>query len=174
LPLALRYESIVAKTGASGSMEDAQELLASAYLRNGDAESALQAAREARNLGPFQASVYRLLSDALLASGHAEGSAVALFEGALLTSDQTLRARLVDLYRGGLDSEGCALVAGPSGPAINPRCGAVRRQICSAAPEALQSLAKAGRQDELRSLKITLIQDSGCSAATLNEAAPQE
>jgi hypothetical protein len=168
LPLALRYASIFAKTGAGGSSEDVQELLAAAWLRNGDTGKAYQAAEAARDLAPLKPGVYRQLSDVLLASGRADDAAVALVEGALVTSDPVLRARLLELYRSGLDRQGCALVAGPNGPAINPRCDIVRQHLCSAAPRALRSLASAGREDAVRELKVSLVRDSGCSAAALN------
>jgi protein O-mannosyl-transferase len=172
LPLALRYASLAAKSGISGSIEDAQELLAELYLRSGDAEKALQSAQVARSFAPFKSSIYRLMSDVLVGSGRDEDAAVALFEGVLLTSDPVLRVRLINLYRGGLDSEGCALLSGPKGPAINPQCGMVRQQICRAAPTAVRALAEAGRGDELRALKTTLVRDSGCSAAALDRVAP--
>jgi hypothetical protein len=48
----------------------------------------------------------------------------------------------------------------------------VRQQICRAAPTAVRALAEAGRGDELRALKTTLVRDSGCSAAALDRVAP--
>lgn len=164
LPLALRYASIVDKTGASRSREDVEELLSALYLRTGDTDKALQAAQAAQRLDPFKPAIYRQISDVLMSSGRADDAAVALVEGSLVTSDPLLRARLLDLYRGGLDSQGCALIPGPNGPAISPQCNMVRRHICGAAPEALRTLADAGRQDAMRALSAGLLQDSGCAA----------
>jgi hypothetical protein len=48
LPLALRYASIAAKFGASGTKDDALELLAELYLRAGDAEKARSSRRRRR------------------------------------------------------------------------------------------------------------------------------
>jgi tetratricopeptide (TPR) repeat protein len=172
LPLILRYASIVAKVGTSGGIEDAQELLAAAYLRAGDSGKAFQAAQAARDLAPLKPGVYREMSDVLRASGRADDAAVALFEGVLVTSDPVLRARLALLYRSGLDREGCALIAGPNGPAINQECDIVRQNLCRAAPGALRTLAGAGRQDLVRQLKVSLVQDSGCSATALNQVEP--
>jgi len=168
LPLALRCESIVSQAGVGDSVEDAQELLAAAWLRAGDTAKAYQAAEAARQLEPLKPEVYRQISDVLLASGRAEDAAVALIEGSLVTADQTLRARVLELYRAGLDREGCALIAGPNRPAINPQCGMVRRQLCQAAPGAIRTLAAAGRKDAARKLEISLVRASGCSAAALN------
>jgi hypothetical protein len=75
----------------------------------------------------------------------------------------------LELYRGGLDRGGCALVSGPNGPAINPQCKLVRDHLCRAAPEALRTLAAAGRTDAVRTLSASLMRDSGCSAAGLNQ-----
>ena len=165
LPLALRYASIIVKSGAGGTLADARELLAGVYLRAGDTESALRSAQEAGSLDPFRPGTYRLKSDALLGSGRAEDAAVTLYEGILVTSDPALRRRLLDLYSYShvLNSGGCALLAGPNGPAINPRCSTVRQQICRAAPGALRTLANAGREDAKRALAATLVQDSGCN-----------
>jgi len=165
LPLALRFASIVDKTGASRSMEDVQELLAAAYLRTGNTGKALQAVQAAQHLDPFKPAIYRQLSDVLMASGRADDAAVALIEGAFVTSDPVLRTRLMDLYRGGLDREGCALIPGPNGPAINPKCNIVRQHMCQAVPGALRTLAEAGRQDAVRALSDGLVRDSGCSQA---------
>jgi hypothetical protein len=75
----------------------------------------------------------------------------------------------LELYRGGLDSSGCALVSGPNGPAINPQCKMVREHLCRAAPGALRTLAGAGRTDAVTALRASLVRDSGCSAAALNQ-----
>jgi tetratricopeptide (TPR) repeat protein len=168
LALALRFASIV-KSGAGGTMEDAQELLGSAYLRIGDTEKAWQAVQEAQRLEPFKSVLYRQMADVLMASGRVDDAAVALVEGSLVTSDPALRERLLYLYRSGLDSSGCALVSGPNGPAINPQCNIVRRHLCRAAPGALRTLAGAGRTDVVRALSASLVRDSGCSAAALNQ-----
>jgi tetratricopeptide (TPR) repeat protein len=168
LPLALRFTSIVVKSGTGGTMEDAQELLAAVYLRNGDTEQALQAVQAAQRLEPFKSALYRQMADVLMASGRDDDAAVALVEGSLVTSDPVLRERLLELYRSGLDGSGCALVSGPNGPAINPQCNMVRQHLCRAAPRALRTLAGAGRTDAARALSASLVRDSGCSAAALN------
>jgi hypothetical protein len=162
LPLALRCASIAAKTGAAGSLEDVQELLAGAYRRLGDTGKAYQMAQAARDRNPLVPGVYRQLSDALLASGRPEDAAVALVEGGLVTNDPALRARLLELYRAGLDREGCALVAGPRGPAINPQCPMVRQHLCRAAPGALRTLSAAGHPALVASLRASLSEE-GCS-----------
>jgi len=39
---------------------------------------------------------------------------------------------LLDLYRGGVDSKGCAAMNGPHGPTLNPSCEIVMRDLCQA------------------------------------------
>jgi hypothetical protein len=140
-----------------------------AYLRIGGTEKAWQAVQAEQRREPFKSVLYRQMADVLMASGRVDDAAVALVEGSLVTSDPALRERLLYLYRSGLDSSRCALVSGPNGPALNPQCNIVRQHLCRAAPEALRMLAGAGRIDAVRALSASLMRDSGCSAATLNQ-----
>lgn len=161
LRLALRFASIVVKSGTGGTMEDTQELLGAAYLRIGDTGKAWQAVQAAQRLEPFKSVLYRQMADVLMASGRVDDAAVALVQGSLVTSDLALRERLLYLYRNGLDSAGCALVSGPNGPALNPQCSIVRQHLCRAAPEALRTLGGAGRMDAVRALSASMVRDSG-------------
>jgi hypothetical protein len=83
-------------------------------------------------------------------------------EGVLLTSDQSLRMDLLDLYRHGVDSQNCATVPGPNGLAINPSCAMVHRHICQAAAEAIQLSLTIGRRDIAESLRHSAAGQLGC------------
>jgi tetratricopeptide (TPR) repeat protein len=111
-------------------------VLASAYLRLGEADKALPAAMQARTINPASTEVYAELANAYLAQKRGEEAAMALAEGMFATSDQGLRNDLVALYRSGLDIKGCAVVAGPRGPALNPGCEMVHRDLCAGAQRA--------------------------------------
>ena len=114
-------------------------LLASAYLRLGDSAQALSAAMHARAIDPANVEVYGDLADAYLAQSRGEDAAIALAQGMFATSNGMLRADLLKLYQSGLDPKGCAVISGPRGPALNPACDIVRRDLCAAATQAHRS-----------------------------------
>jgi len=115
-------------------------ILASAYLRMHEADQALEQATRARTIDPNNAEVYTQIADADLLKQRGEDAAIALAQGMFATSDPGLRQDLLKLYQSGLDSKGCAVVAGPRGPALNPSCEIVRRDLC-------EGTTRAGRQD---------------------------
>jgi tetratricopeptide (TPR) repeat protein len=125
---------------------DAYRLVASAHLRLRDGEHALAPAIEARVINPSNVEAYTEIADAYLAQGRGEDAAVALAEGMFATGDGSLRADLLKLYQSGVDEAGCAVVPGPRGPALNPLCAIVRRNLCAAT-------ARAHRQDLWRELQ---------------------
>ena len=102
---------------------------------------------------------YRRLAAAYVAAGRADDAGVTLAEGALVTSDAGLRRALMDLYRSGLDAEGCATTTGPYGAAMNPSCGIVHRHMCTGAGRAIEVYRQMGRMD--------LVEKTGAEAASL-------
>ncbi len=111
-------------------------ILASAYLRLGEAERALPPAMQARTINPSNTEAYGEIADAYLAQKRGEEAAIALAEGMFATSDPALRRDLLAVYRSGVDTKGCAIVPGPNGPALNPSCEIVRRDLCAGAARA--------------------------------------
>jgi hypothetical protein len=120
------------KSPVPASAADGYRTLASAYLHLGRAPQALAAAIEAQAIDPANTGVYEEIADADLAQARGEDAAVALAEGMFATGDHTLLAELLKLYQSGVDSKGCAVVAGPHGPTLNPACEIVRRDLCQA------------------------------------------
>jgi len=76
------------------------------------------------------------LADAYVAQSRGEDAAIALAQGMFATGDGNLRSDLLKLYQSGVDTAGCAVVAGPRGPALNPQCDMVRRDLCAGAERA--------------------------------------
>jgi hypothetical protein len=76
--------------------------------------------------------VYEEIADADLAQEPGEDAAVALAEGVFATGDNNLLAELLRLYQSGVDSNGCAVVVGPRGPALNPSGEIAPRDLCEA------------------------------------------
>ncbi len=128
------------QTPAPASQAEAYRALASAYLHLERPADALQAASEARAIDPGNAGVYEQLADSYLRLDRGEDAAIALAQGLLATGSQNLRAVLMKLYQSGVDEQGCAVVPGPRGPALNPSCAVVHRDLCEA-------IARAGRAD---------------------------
>jgi tetratricopeptide (TPR) repeat protein len=129
----------IAIEGASRDRPVAAEshrLLATAYLRLHQAGQALAAATQARALDPLNVDVYGEIADAYLAESRGEDAAIALAEGMFATGDSSLRNDLLKLYQSGIDAAGCAVVSGPRGPALNPQCAIVRRDLCAGAERA--------------------------------------
>ncbi|HEX4808441.1 MAG TPA: hypothetical protein VH325_05900 [Bryobacteraceae bacterium] len=114
------------------SAADAYRILASAYLRLVQPELALSAAMHARTIDPRNVEGYREIADAYLSQQRGEDAAIALAEGMFATSDRGLREDLLKLYQQGvIDGSGCAVMPGPRGPALNPTCELVRRDLCA-------------------------------------------
>ena len=170
--MAANYERLVATERARGheapqrdqaKFAELERSISDAQLRLNDPSKALDAAANALEMDPLNAQRYRQLATSLLASGRADEAAVALVEGAFVTSDPTLRQDLLSLYQQGLDTKGCATVPGPNGPAINPSCEIVRRHTCAAAAATIPVYLRVGRRDLAELLKDSVSRDFGCS-----------
>jgi hypothetical protein len=144
--------------------------MSTAYLRLGDAQKALDAAEQGRKLDPANPDVYLQLSAVHLAGKRAEDAAITLMEGVLVTKDPGLRAELVNLYRNGLDTKGCALMPGADGPALNPLCEAVHRHLCAASAGTIHIRLESGRRDLAEDMRSSALRDFGCPAGPLDQA----
>jgi len=134
------YRKALDLLGRSGVDSDGEMQKAELYLRLGDREKAMDAAVRSRALNPASADVYRLIAGLEVDAGHDEDAVVALMEGVLVSRDAGLTQKLAELYRSGLDPQGCAITAQG---ALNPRCPAVQRQLCDAIKE-IEKLPKHG------------------------------
>ena len=136
--IAIEQASRLARTHGTDASEppnaaEGYRILATAYLRVGNAGQALSAATHAQTVDPANVEVYGEVADAYLAQSRGEDAAIALAQGMFATSNGLLRADLLKLYQSGVDSKGCAVISGPRGPALNPACDIVRRDLCTAA-----------------------------------------
>jgi len=168
----LREEGKSAKLLGASPNDDLYRLLSMAYLRLGDGDKAFDAAVEARKHEPLSPPVYTQLAQVLSAGGQPEDAATALMEGMLLTSDFGLRQQLLDLYRSGTGDYACAAINGPNGPAINPKCAVVHRNLCEASVDAIRIRLDTGRSDLAAELKQSFLNDYGCPPEPLNQVLP--
>jgi hypothetical protein len=148
---------------------DAYLLLSAAYFQSGDANQAADAAAHGRALDPLNPQLYRQMADIAASAGRLDDAAIALVEGAFITSDKSLRQALVELYRTAMGPRSCALISGPNGPAINPACGIVHVHVCASAAPVVQTLAGAKQGDLAQTRKKMFIQQFGCPNAPLDE-----
>jgi tetratricopeptide (TPR) repeat protein len=138
------------------NVADLERSISTVELRLGDVSQAVERATAAQRLAPTTVEGYRQLSAAYLAAGRIDDAAVALVVGTIVTGDTGLRRELIDLYRGGLDTKGCATTPGPYGPAMNPSCGIVRRHMCMAAAQVLPLYGQMGRGDLIEKTKLAV------------------
>ncbi len=141
---------------------DGQRMLSAALLHSDDRAGAIDAARLALTREPFNAVNYRTAAAALVKAGRLDDAAVMLSLGVMLTGNADLRAASLDLYRAGLDSEGCAITTRAGAAFLNPQCAVVRRHICAAAAEAIKIQGAAGRRDLADAIQKSVVVDLGC------------
>ena len=152
--------------------DDIYRLLSAVHLRLGDRDKAFDRAIEARNRDPLNPAMYSQVGQVLSAAGQPEQAATALLVGMLVTSDMGLRQQVIELYRAGLDQQGCAIVAGPNGPAINPACALVHRNLCDASADAIRIQVKTGHAAIAATLKKSFLQEYRCPPGPILEALP--
>ena len=149
-------------------MADAYLMLSAAYNQIGDATRAAEAATQAGMLNPMSPQLYQQRAAAAVSAGRMDDAAVALVEGAFITSDKSLRQALVELYTSGMGPKSCALVSGAGGPAINPTCPIVHRHVCTASAAVVRTLAAAQQAELAATRKKMFIEQFGCPKEQLD------
>ncbi len=168
----LRFLAVEAAIAPARSQADAYLMLSTAYRALGENTLAQDAAAHAHGGDPLSPQMYRAMADAAASAGKLDDAAIALVEGAFVTSDKTLRQDLVELYRRAMDPGSCVLTQGPNGPAINPACPAVHAHVCTASAYVVRTLAAAQQNELARTRKTMFVQQFGCPRGPLDEALP--
>ncbi len=137
-------------------------MLSAALVQLDEGASAVDAARLALQREPFNAANYRAAAAALIQARRFDEAAVVLTTGVMVTGNPDLRAASLDLYRGGLDTDGCAVSANAGAPVLNPECPVVRRHICAAAVDAITIQQAAGRGELAGVIQQSVIVAFGC------------
>jgi protein O-mannosyl-transferase len=158
---------------APSSNDDVFRLLSVAYLRMGNGDASFETAAEGRKQDPLNPEAYSQMAEVLKSVGDNYQAATVLMQGMLVTSDLELRKQLIDLYGQGLDQQHCAVTNGPNGPAINPSCALVRKQLCEVSADTVSIALFAGKTNTAHSLKNSFVRDYGCPADPLNRILPQ-
>jgi tetratricopeptide (TPR) repeat protein len=137
-------------------------LLSVALLRVGDVQPALDAAVRARAIAPLEPDAYARVAEASLAVDRPDAAAIALTEGLMITAAQPFAEALLNLYRAGLDPDGCAVLAAGAGTTFDPRCPTVRRHVCAAAAEAVPMLRLVNQRERAERIRATAVGSFGC------------
>jgi tetratricopeptide (TPR) repeat protein len=137
-------------------------LLSMAYMRTGDTADAAYAAAQANKLNPVSSELYRQRAAVAIAAGRLDEAAATYIEGAFVMSDGSLRQALVEMYQQTQGPGSCALVQGPRGLALNPKCPVVHANICAAEEGTIRTLSAAG-QNELAGTRRRMFEtEFGC------------
>ena len=158
-----RYLALLGTRPAfSTERADAQRMLSAALVQLDEGAGAVEAARLALEREPFNAANYRAAAAALIQARRFDEAAVVLTTGVMVTGNPDLRAASLDLYRGGLDTDGCAVSTKAGAPVLNPECPVVRRHICAAAVDAITIQQAAGRGELAGVIQQSVIVAFGC------------
>ncbi len=160
-----RLEEVV---GPPARFAPLYRLLAAAHLRLNENEQSLESALYARELAPGDAESYKQLAFSYWGVHDSERAAITLMEGTMLTSDPSLKDAVIDLYRGGLDTDGCAIMNRAGVLSLNPICPTVRRHLCAAAANAIQRHIRTGHSDLAENLKLTATGQFGCDTLPMS------
>ena len=140
------------------------EQLAVTYMRLRQAQNAIGAARYARTLAPQAPESHNVLIWVLVNSTHKPDAATALIAELLVTGDRRAITQLEELYRGGVDEKGCALLTTAQGTSLNPSCELVRREFCSASADLAEIYSWNRRADLADAVESRAMNSYGCAA----------
>ena len=160
-----RPAPVVADPRAGNATKDAADgyrLLSTASLHLSEFDAAVEAARRAQSLEPFNPVSYRAIAAAFAEQRRFDGAAVALLTGVMLTGNADLRSAAMDLYRAGLDEKGCAVTTSPKGPTLNSSCEIVRQHMCAASRDAAGTQRAHGRADLAQGLDALAAREFRC------------
>jgi protein O-mannosyl-transferase len=143
------------------------EQLSGAYLRLGDYQHAYDAAAHDSRLEPARAENYIVMGQALAVQGRIEDAAQAFVEGLLASGNQSLVLTLRELYRAGIDAQGCAIAQSANGPTLNASCAPVHRDLCRASAELSTLYRQQQREDQADAIKSRAMDQFACTAAEL-------
>jgi tetratricopeptide (TPR) repeat protein len=137
-------------------------LLSKTDQRLGQNDEALQATREAQELGPLHPEVYLRMHEILLETGRKDEALTALLEGALLTSDGPLLQKLVAAYSDNPDETKCAISYEKVVPQIDFSCTLVRKRVCSISGDLIRIRLKTAGAEAAMRFKKELAAKYGC------------
>lgn len=139
------------------------EQLSGAYMRLGDYQHAYDAAVHDSQLEPARAENYIVMGQALAVQGRLPDATRAFVEGVLASGNQSMVLTLRELYKTGLDPQGCAITQSADGPTLNASCAPVHRDLCRASAELSNLYAQQQRADLAHQIKSRAIDQFQCT-----------
>ena len=172
--LAARYVQILERAKDAVQLESSEPQrdpdLAAAYLllsnansRLGQHDAAIAVALKAHDVEPLNAMPYRVIAAALIDAGRVSEAAEWLLTGFTVAGDAELRQATIDLYANGGDPRGCAIRNTANGPALDPSCETVHRDLCASTRRSIDILSRANRGDLVAQLRTLSAQTYGCN-----------
>jgi len=127
--------------------------LALTLFRLGDLQDAQATAQNAAVIDPEQPKTFMLQGEILTAQNKKADAAVAYMEAYMTSGNGDALVPLSALYRGGLDTKGCAITKDIAGDSLNTACDTVHADICRAKAQLLFIYVAAHRQDLIDDMK---------------------
>jgi tetratricopeptide (TPR) repeat protein len=139
--------------------------IALTYLGLGDVSKAHEAILNALIVDPEQSKTFGTLAQILVLEKKNDEAAVAVVEAYMVSGSKEILAPLAQLYRTGLDPQGCAISRDANGLSLNTFCEPVHNHICRAKADLIRVYTLANRGDLIDDLKTRTASDSSCAVA---------
>jgi tetratricopeptide (TPR) repeat protein len=136
--------------------------LALTYLRLGETQKSYDAIQRALLIDPEQPKTFVTMARIFLTEKRTDEAAIALVESYMSSGDRQILGPLAELYRGGLDPQGCAISQDANGISLNTFCEPVHNHICGAKAELVRIYTQANRRDLIDDLKARTASDASC------------
>jgi tetratricopeptide (TPR) repeat protein len=146
--------------------------LATACMRLGKYQDALDAYAYMRKLAPGNPDVYVGIGTVFIAAGNADSAIIALMQALLIDSNRRdVLNQIVDIYRqaGQLD---CAVDLTQAAPVIKLDCQLVRSHICSACYSLASVFLEAKQMTAAQQIRDIALKQYACPPEAFNELIP--
>lgn len=150
----------------TGSVALYQEL-ALTYLRLGENQKALDEAIYARTLAPSLPETYLLIANINFDGNRIEDGVGTMVQSYLITGSPGVVQSLEQMFKVGMDPQGCAIAQGANGPYLNNACAPVHALICKASANLIKAYTDARQPEQAASIRNRAISEFKCSEETL-------
>jgi tetratricopeptide (TPR) repeat protein len=158
-----KADSEIAHTGSVALYQE----LALTYLRLGDNQKALDAANYARTLAPSLPETYLLIANINFEGNRIEDGVGTMVQAYLITGSPGVIQSLDQMFKVGMDPQGCAIAKGANGPYLNNACAPVHTIICKASANLIKTYAEARQPEQAAAARNRALSEFACSEETL-------
>jgi tetratricopeptide (TPR) repeat protein len=150
----------------TGSVALYQEL-ALTYLRLGANQKALDEAIYARTLAPSLPETYLLIANIDFDGNRIEDGVGTMVQAYLITGSPGVVQSLEQMFKVGMDPQGCAIAQGANGPYLNNACASTHAMICKASTNLIHAYTDARQPEQAASVRNRAVSEFKCSEETL-------